>query len=199
MKIKERFLHSFVCLETLQTHCFSCTPCPSHNFLLQLVEGCVEFAIQCLKEFSICRLLYKELLSLLVGVFYYCRRFSSQDLLFGNLIMFGAGIQMVTKFWICAIFHKFSFLLLRHAVTQPEDGDEEVEHFKDVVEDEMVQDGDEMVQDGDEMVKDGDEMVKDGDETNFFQDICEGIAFPSHLKQDFVLESSVYFIVLSIL
>ena len=67
----------------------------------------------------------------------------------------------------------FYLCCYRHAITQPEDGDEEVERFKDIVEDEMVQDGD--------------EMVKDGDETNFFQDICEGIPLSTQLKQDFVL------------
>ena len=70
----------------------------------------------------------------------------------------------------------FYLYCYRHAITQPEDGDEEVEHFKDVVED-----GDEEVEHfkdavEDEMVQDGGEMVKDGDQTNFFQDICEGIA-----------------------
>jgi hypothetical protein len=59
----------------------------------------------------------------------------------------------------------------RHAITQPEDGDEEVEKFKDVE--------DEMVQEGDEIVGDGDEMVQNADEAKFFQGICEGIA-PSY-------------------
>ena len=84
LKIKERFRHSFECLETLQSRCF--TPQWPSYFGLQFVEGCIEFAIQCLKESSICRLLYRELLSLLVGVFYYYRRFSSQDLLYGKLL-----------------------------------------------------------------------------------------------------------------